>query len=227
MRTASSPYAFDSVSFTLPRQLDVVLQSGSLMWYELPHPVLSCVCRFFQTTPVDLVDAGLFKALAIAFFAEPSREVGHVLLCMLLGARNARGHLWHLAHSMEFKGARNSVRHVSRVGLRLRTMRPVPAVQIPAAETPAPQIPVAQTPLEQSTHANEVSSVRTGREAPDVEMLELRNVKPASVTSTVSAPAQPAQLPGGGVCAATHSPSQHPPYIRADCDRNLSSDGQR
>ena len=96
MRTASSPYAFDSVSFTLPRQLDVVLQSGSLMWYELPHPVLSCVCRFFQTTPVDLVDAGLFKALAIAFFAEPSREVGHVLLCKQLGARNARGHILHL-----------------------------------------------------------------------------------------------------------------------------------
>lgn len=43
---------------------------------------------FFQTTPEDLIRDGLYKKLAVAFFAEPLREVSLALLAKALGATN-------------------------------------------------------------------------------------------------------------------------------------------
>ena len=54
--------------------------------------------NFFQTTPPDLIQAGLYKALAIPFMSGKShRKVSHALFAKELGATRSEGGIPHLA----------------------------------------------------------------------------------------------------------------------------------
>jgi hypothetical protein len=46
--------------------------------------------HFFETTPIDLIDAGLYKTIAIAAHREPYRTVSLALVCKALGGAEKR-----------------------------------------------------------------------------------------------------------------------------------------
>jgi hypothetical protein len=77
----------------LAAEVRLAMQNGIqiVMVHEVDPARDGCdFSRFFKTTPQDLIDAGLYKSLAIAAHREPYRPASLALLCKALGATKRR-----------------------------------------------------------------------------------------------------------------------------------------
>jgi len=80
-----------------------------------------CGCpfsRFFETTPQELVQDGLYKRLAVPFQPSPYREISQALLALALGARLQRSKAAQVADGIKM----NSL--VKRFTQKALSMRP-------------------------------------------------------------------------------------------------------
>ena len=62
---------------------------------------------FFQTTPEDLINVGLYKKIATAFHQEPLRPISHVMLAKEIGAVKLEGGVSGMRRSISRRLSRN------------------------------------------------------------------------------------------------------------------------